>query len=57
MRMRMVLCKVIGQIIATFIPTELELFLEDAVFDPVIAHIVCFREFGAHCAGKNAVRC
>ena len=53
----MVLRKVIGQIIATFIPTELELFLEDAVFEPVVAHIVCFREFGAHCAGKNAVRC
>ena len=49
--------KLIGQIIATFIPTELELFLEDAVFDPVVAHIVCLREFGAHCAGDNAVRC
>ena len=45
--------KVIGQIIATPFPTELELFLEDAVFAPVVAHIVCFREFGSHCAGKN----
>ena len=49
--------EIIGQIIATLIPIELELFLEDAVFDPVVAHIVCFREFGSHCTGKNAVRC
>ena len=34
--------KVIRQIIDTLIPTELEFFLEDAVFDPVVAHIICF---------------
>ena len=52
----MVFCKIIGHVDGTLSPKELKMFLLDAVFDPIKAHVESFREFLPHVRVEDSGR-
>ena len=54
-RRRMMFSKIISQISTTLVPSDVKLFLSDAVFDPIISHVECFGQLSSHGAGEDAM--
>ena len=54
---RMVFCEVVSHVGGSFAPGELELFLSDAIADPVVFHVKCFGEFLSHLGVQDACSC
>ena len=53
----MVLGKIVGCILFSCCPDKIEHFLFYAIFDPPVAHVEGFGEFGAHVGCEDAVCC
>ena len=49
-----VLGKIVGGICFAGGPIDIELFLCDAIFKPVVAHVECFGSFHANLSSENA---